>query len=122
MIHLIVFVQVKVKYLRSSDIQEYLEQGKNNLQRLELQCFNSPIKDTFLRLDLGIMEEMFAGYGGEILYGPLKKSYHLGLSLHRVRQRLIELSLKLQNTTGFVSHYLSLPCGINSKTSIQVFW
>ena len=70
-----------------SDIQEYLEKGKNNLQRLELQYFSSPIKDTFLRFDIGIMEEMFAGYGGEILYRPFDNSYHLGFSLHRVRQR-----------------------------------
>ena len=112
--------QSKIPKVRS-DIQEYLEQGKNNLQRLELQYFSSPIKDTFLRLDLGIMEEMFAGYGGEILYRPFKKSYHLGLSLHRVRQRDFDQRLSLRDyetTTGFVSHYLSLPYGINSKTSI----
>ena len=112
--------QSKIPKVRS-DIQEYLEQGKNNLQRLELQYFSSPIKDTFLRLDLGIMEEMFAGYGGEILYRPFDKSYHLGLSLHRVRQRDFDQRLSLRDyetTTGFVSHYLSLPYGINSKTSI----
>lgn len=70
-----------------SDIQEYLDQGKNNLQRLELQYFSSPRKDIFLRFDLGIMEEMFAGYGGEVLYRPFEKSYHLGFSLHKVKQR-----------------------------------
>jgi len=103
-----------------SDIQEYLEQGKNNLQRLELQYFNSPLKDLFLRLDLGIMEEMFAGYGGEILYRPFDKSYSLGFSLHTVRQRDFDQRLSLRDyetKTGFLSYYLSLPYEINSKIS-----
>ena len=123
MIHLIILtIQAKAKYLRLEvTFKNILEQGKNNLQRLELQYFSSPIKDIFLRLDLGIMEEMFAGYGGEILYRPFDKSYHLGLSLHRVRQRDFDQRLSLRDyetTTGFVSHYLSLPYGINSKISI----
>ncbi len=104
-----------------SDIQEYLKQGKNNLQRLELQYFSSPSRDIFLRFDLGIMEEMFAGFGGEALYRPFDKSYHLGFSLHKVRQRDFDQRLSLRDyetTTGFISHYLSLPYGINSKISV----
>ena len=103
-----------------SDIQEYLDQGKNNLQRLELQYFSSPAKDIFLRFDLGIMEEMFAGYGGEALYRPFDKSYHLGFSLHKVHQRGFDQRFSLRDyetTTGFITHYLSLPYGINSKIS-----
>ena len=82
------------------------------MQRLELQYFSSPIKDTFLRFDIGIMEEMFAGYGGEILYRPFDNSYHLGFSLHRVRQRDFDQRFSLreyETTTGFLVitfHYL----------------
>ena len=43
------------------------------------------------------MEEMFAGYGGEILYRPFDNSYHLGFSLHRVRQRDFDQDFLLEN-------------------------
>ena len=70
-----------------SDIQSYLAEGKNNIQRFKLEYMASPMKDLFLRADLGMMEEMFGGVGGEILYRPFTKKYALGLTLHKVRQR-----------------------------------
>ena len=59
-------------------------------------------------------------YGGEVLYRPFDKSYHLGFSLHKVRQRGFDQRFSLRDyetTTGFITHYLSLPYGINSKIS-----
>ena len=44
-----------------SDIQEYLSEGKNNIQRMQLEYFSSPYKDIFTRLDIGLLEEMFGG-------------------------------------------------------------
>ncbi len=70
-----------------SDIQQYLSEGKNNIQRIQLEYFASPYKDVFTRFDLGLLEEMFGGIGGEVLYRPFKKKYSIGLSLHKVRQR-----------------------------------
>ena len=52
----------KIPHVRS-DIQDYLREGKNNLARLQLQHFSSPKKEIFQRLDAGILEEMFAGFG-----------------------------------------------------------
>lgn len=104
-----------------SDIQKYLEEGKNNLQRLQLQYFDSPYNDLFLRLDIGIMEEMFAGVGGEVLYRPFKSSSAFGLSLHKVKQRGYEQRFSLRDyktTTGHISHYAKLPLGVSSKISI----
>ncbi len=104
-----------------SDIQEYLKEGKNNIQRVQLQYFDSPVNNIFLRLDLGIMEEMFAGLGGEILYRPFDSSSYLGASIHRVRQRGYEQRFSLrdyQTTTGHLSHYIALPYGINSRLSV----
>ncbi len=104
-----------------SDIQEYLKEGKNNIQRVQLQYFSSPFNNVFMRLDFGIMEEMFAGLGGEILYRPFKSSSIFGASLHRVRQRGYEQRFSLRDyetTTGHLSHYITLPYGVTSKLSI----
>ena len=70
-----------------SDIQDYLKEGKIILQRMQLEYFVSPYKDIFTRFDVGYLEEMFGGIGGEILYRPFDKKYSLGFSLHKVKQR-----------------------------------
>ena len=104
-----------------SDIQEYLSQGKNNIQRVQLQYFQSPLNNLFLRLDLGLMEEMFAGVGGEVLYRPFNSSSYLGASLHRVKQRGFKQRFSLreyETTTGHITHYIELPFGVNSRISI----
>jgi len=104
-----------------SDIQDYLKEGKNNIQRFQFQYFSSPLNDTFLRFDFGLMEEMFAGIGGELLYRPFKSISSYGFSLHKVKQRGYKqrFSLKEYETvTGHFYHYADLPFGINSKVSI----
>ena len=104
-----------------SDIQDYLKEGKNNLIRLQLQYFNSPYKDVFVRADLGILEEMFGGLGGEVLYRPIDKRYAVGFSLHKVKQRGFKQRFSFRdysNTTGHLSFYYDLPIGINSQISV----
>jgi len=95
-----------------SDIQSYLKEGKNSMQRMQLEYLFSPIKDVFVRGDFGYLEEMFAGFGGEILYRPIEKKIALGLSLHRVQQRGFKQRFSLRDyktTTGHVKLYYELP-------------
>jgi len=104
-----------------SDIQKYLDQGKNNLQRMQLEYFGSPYKDVFFRMDLGILEEMFAGFGGEVLYRPFNRKAAIGLSIHRVRQRDFNQRLGLRDyktTTGHLGIYFDLPRKIHSQILI----
>ena len=101
-----------------SDIQDYLEQGKNNLQRMHLEYFYSPFKDIFVRGDLGILEEMFAGYGGEVLYRPFNRKFAVGLTMHKVRQRDYDQRFSLreyETTTGHLGFYYDLPFGVKSQ-------
>ena len=87
-----------------SDIQEYLSQGKNNIQRMQLEYFNSPYKDIFTRFDIGLLEEMFGGFGGEVLYRPFKKNYALGLSLHKVKQRDFDQRFSFRDYSTVTGH------------------
>ena len=101
-----------------SDIQEYLSQGKNNIQRMQLEYFNSPYKDIFTRFDIGLLEEMFGGFGGEVLYRPFKKNYALGLSLHKVKQRDFDQRFSFRDystVTGHLGIYYDLPNQIRSQ-------
>ena len=70
-----------------SDIQEYLKEGKNNIMRMKLDYIFSPYKDIYARFDSGRLEEMFGGLGGEVLYRPYSKTWAVGFSTHKVRQR-----------------------------------
>tara|TARA_B100000212_G_scaffold270200_1_gene209594 strand:- start:4315 stop:6414 length:2100 start_codon:yes stop_codon:yes gene_type:complete len=91
-----------------SDIQDYLKEGKNNVARMQLEYMYSPKKDWFMRFDLGYLEEMFGGYGGEILFRPFNKNIEYGLSIHKVKQRDYDQRFNFRDyetTTGHVSLY-----------------
>ncbi len=101
-----------------SDIQDYLSEGKNNIQRMQLEYFGSPFKDIFTRLDLGYLEEMFGGVGGEILYRPFNKKYSIGLSAHKVKQRAYNQLFSFKEystTTGHLGFYFDMPYQIRSQ-------
>jgi len=101
-----------------SDIQDYLKYGKNNIARLKLEYLWQAKKDFFARLDFGLLEEMFGGYGGEILYRPFDKSYSLGFTLHKVKQREFKQRFGFRDYethTGFFEFYYDWPQGINSS-------
>ena len=111
--------QSNIPHVRS-DIQDYLSEGKNNLQRMKLEYMFSPFKDIYMRADLGLIEEMFGGFGGEILYRPIDNDYSLGLSIHRVKQRGYKQRFSFkeyETTTGHASLYYDFPMGISSQLS-----
>jgi len=104
-----------------SDIQEYLREGENNVQRMLLQYLHSPLKDVFVKADLGLLEEMFGGMGGEILYRPFDKNYALGLTLYKVKQREYRQRFGFRDyetETGHLGIYYDFPYGISSRLQV----
>ena len=101
-----------------SDIQEYLKEGKQSIQRMQLEYFGQPFKDIFTRLDFGYLEPMFGGFGGEILYRPFEKKYSIGFSAHKVKQRAYNQLFKFKDystTTGHIGFYYDLPYQVRSN-------
>ena len=104
-----------------SDIQDYLTEGKNNIQRMQLEYFGNPYKDIYTRLDIGYLEEMFGGYGGEVLYRPFHEKYAIGMTVHRVKQRAYNQLFSFRDystTTGHMAIYFDLPYQIRSQLLI----
>lgn len=104
-----------------SDIQEYLSQGKNNVARFKLDYIWSPYRDLFARLDIGYLEEMFGGFGGEVYYRPLGSSFSTGFQLHKVKQRNFDQRFGFRSyevDTGHLSFYYDFPKGIQSQLLI----
>ncbi len=107
----------KLPHVRS-DIQDYLKEGKNNLQKMKLEYMFSPFKDVFVRADFGLIEEMFGGVGGEIYYRPFNKRFSTGLMLHRVKQREYKQRLGFRDyktTTGHLALYYDLTEGVSAQ-------
>ena len=104
-----------------SDIQSYLKEGKNNIQRFKFEYMGSPYKDLFVRFDFGMLEEMFGGVGGEIFYRPFNSKLSLGLMMHKVKQREYRQRFKFRDyktTTGHLSAHYDFPKGISGAFSV----
>ena len=81
----------------------------------------SPFKDTFVRFDIGMIEAMFGGFGGEIIQRPFNNNFLIGLSYHNVRQRGYKQRFSFrdyQTDTGHLSIYYDFPNGISSQFSV----
>ena len=101
-----------------SDVQSYLKEGKTNIARMKFDYIFSPMDDLYARIDVGLMEEMFGGFGGEVLYRPYQSKWALGLVAHKVRQRAFDQRFKFRKyevTTGHLEFYYQFPRGITSQ-------
>ena len=107
----------KLPHVRS-DIQDYLTQGQNNIARMKLSYIWSPYNDLFAKFDVGLFEEMFGGYGGELYYRPFKSDFSVGLTIHKVRQRGFKQRFKFreyETETGHLGLYYDFPKGVNAQ-------
>ena len=78
--------------------------------------------DLYLGLDGGFLEEMFGGYGGQILYRPFHKRYAVGANLHHVFKRepdnFLGLAFQDRDTvTGHLDFFYELP---ETSSTIQL--
>ena len=95
-----------------SDVVKYLTQGESGLDSLFLQKRGSFQGDIHYRVYGGILETMYSGVGGELLYQPFQSRLAFGVSANYVRQRNYDKSFKhleYKTTTGFISAYWATP-------------
>ena len=95
-----------------SDIVKYLNQGESGLEKLIIEGRNTYGRSIHYRAFAGVLEEMFSGVGGEVLYWPSKSRVALGASIAYAKQRDFDRSLKHLDydvITGHVSAYWATP-------------
>jgi len=96
-----------------SQIKEYLQQGADgNIVHLDAQYVFQPFQNWFGRIAFGLLEEMYGGAGGEVLYRPFGSRLAIGADLFRVRQREFTQRFEFLDyavTTGHVNAYYKLP-------------
>jgi hypothetical protein len=95
-----------------TDIVKYLQQGDTGLDSLYFEKRGSAAKGLHYRVFGGVLEQMYSGVGGEVLYQPLQSRLAYGLSANWVRQRYYDKSFKhldYQTATAFASVYWASP-------------
>lgn len=101
-----------IEHVRT-DIVKYLQESeKYHLKRVQLNYFGTLSSNIYTKLSAGLLEEMFGGFGGEILYRPFTKNYGIGLEIWRVKQREYDMLFSFRDyetTTGHINLFYTEP-------------
>ena len=99
-----------------TDIVKYLKQSRNlSIQRMQLTKFSQISPSIFYKFSAGILEYMFSGFGGEVLYKPFDKNFAIGVEAWEVYQRNYDQMFGIlddvdyKTTTGHISLYYEEP-------------
>ena len=91
-----------------TDINRYLVEGSSGIQSLYLQNKATLSRNTYYRFYAGILEDMFAGIGIEVLHQPYRSRLAYGVTVNSLKKRGFKRNLDLINyntTTGYFSLY-----------------
>lgn len=95
-----------------SDFARYARLGETSIPALYAERLWNPAPDWYARVTAGLLEPMFAGVSGEVLWRPQGSSLALGLDLAWVAQRGYRQrfsTLGYQTVTGHASVYWDTP-------------
>ena len=95
-----------------SDVTRYLQDGATGLDSLYFEKRGTAAKGLHYRAFGGVLEYMYSGFGGEMLYQPSQSRLAFGLSANWVRQRAYDKTFKhldYQTTTALASVYWASP-------------
>ena len=93
-----------MKYLQESE--------KYHISRLQFNYFSSLSSNIYAKFSAGLFEEMFGGFGGEVLYRPFNQNFGIGAEIWRVRQRAYDMLFSFRDyetTTGHINAYYTDP-------------
>lgn len=95
-----------------SDVARYLQEGDTGIASLYLERRGMIADDVSYRTYAGILEDMYSGVGGEILWQPFPSRFAFGLSATWVTQRDFDRDFghqKFETTVGHASVYWDSP-------------
>ncbi len=95
-----------------SDIAKYLREGTSGIENLYADYVFSPHPEWYVKLTGGLLEKMYAGIAGEVLFRPFDSRLALGLEVAEVRQRDFDADFGLRDyriTTGHLGIYYDMP-------------
>ncbi|MEO1688686.1 MAG: YjbH domain-containing protein, partial [Pseudomonadota bacterium] len=91
-----------------SDFREYLEQGDPGIERLKADVVRKIAPSTYARASAGLLESMYGGVSGEVLWKETDRNWGLGLEVNWVQQRDFDMLFAFRDysvATGHASFY-----------------
>ena len=95
-----------------TDINQYLTQGASGIDALYFEKKETLNHQLYYRAYIGILEQMYSGAGGELLYLPFKARWAIGATMNYVKKRAYNRGFDLldyEAVTAFVSFYYASP-------------
>jgi hypothetical protein len=95
-----------------SDVSRYLREGDTGISSLYLEWRSSVARDVHVRGYAGILEEMYSGVGGEVLWTPFGSRVALGTTVNFLQQRDFDKDFghrDYETVTAFASMYWATP-------------
>ncbi len=86
-----------------TDIVKYLQTTKY-IEKLSLDYFHSPLSNLYAKYSFGILELMYSGYGGELLYKPFDSNFMIGYENYNIKKRDYNLTHKTLNYSVVTDH------------------
>ena len=93
-------------------VNEYLVNGASGIDQLYIEDRRSLSSSLHTWVYGGILESMYGGVGGEVLYSPFKQRWAIGLNVNAVKQRGFEREFEFRDyetVTAFASAYYASP-------------
>lgn len=106
-----------------SDAARYAVEGDAGIYNLTMTYLGSPMPNVYTRLSAGLLEEMYAGAVGEVLWKPPSSRLGLGVELAKVWQRDPGMGLGLgyydyTTLTGHASVYYAITPDIDARLDV----
>lgn len=104
-----------------TDLVSYLDQDKPTIEKFQLDYIHSYKKNFFSKFSIGIFEQMYGGFGGQLLYKPFNENFYSGIDLFYVKKRKFNQLFGYQNYKTLTGHlnfgYHHQSSGIKIKLS-----
>ena len=107
--------------------EDLFARNRVNLDRAFLSWMKTPLPDFHMAITAGFLEEMYAGYGGEVLYRPFQSPFAIGAEAWNVYLRdptmpLAAAFIPGDHFTGHVNLFYDIPdTDITAFTKIGKF-
>ena len=95
-----------------TQVARYLVDGESGIEQLYAEHKKSVSPSIHTRFYAGILEAMYGGVGGEVLYSPYMQRWALGVNVNAVKQREFERNFKFRDyetITAHISAYYASP-------------
>lgn len=93
-------------------VNRYLVEGESGLELLYAEYKKSVRGSVHTRAYAGLLESMYGGIGGEVLYAPFRQRWAVGVNVNAVRQRGFKRHFDFRDyktITGHISAYYASP-------------